>query len=384
MHYLKYAAAGLAAATLVSGQTYTSCNPMKKTCPADVGTTESRQTFDFTQSSGLDKWTTTAGSVKTGPNGAEFTVDKEGDAPTIQTDFYIFFGEVSVTMKAAPGTGIISSIVLESDDLDEIDWEAAGGDTTQVESNYFGKGDTTTYDRAIWHPVSSPQETFHTYTVVWTKEAITWSVDGKALRTLSYNDAKSGTRYPQTPLNVRIGIWAGGDPSNSEGTIEWAGGITDYSKGPFTMYIKDVTIVNYNPAESYTWSDQTGSYESIEFTGSTNSTSESSSTSKTFEATSTTSSASTTLTTSTASTTLNTTAATTSGSLIPAGKTATPSSSVSSSASSSGSDSSSSSSSSSSASSPSASPAFNAASNLSADSLGLVSIFAAISGLLFL
>mgnify|MGYP007076149304 FL=1 len=25
-------------------------------------------------------------------------------------------------MKAAPGTGIVSSIVLESDDLDEIDW----------------------------------------------------------------------------------------------------------------------------------------------------------------------------------------------------------------------------------------------------------------------
>lgn len=26
-------------------------------------------------------------------------------------------------MKAAPGQGIVSSIVLESDDLDEIDWE---------------------------------------------------------------------------------------------------------------------------------------------------------------------------------------------------------------------------------------------------------------------
>lgn len=25
-------------------------------------------------------------------------------------------------MQAAPGTGIVSSIVLESDDLDEVDW----------------------------------------------------------------------------------------------------------------------------------------------------------------------------------------------------------------------------------------------------------------------
>ena len=54
--------------------------------------------------------------------GAEFTINKQGDAPTIETDFYFFFGEAEVVMKAANGTGIVSSIVLESDDLDEVDW----------------------------------------------------------------------------------------------------------------------------------------------------------------------------------------------------------------------------------------------------------------------
>ena len=34
-------------------------------------------------------------------------------------------------MKAAKGTGIVSSIVFESTDLDEIDWEFLGGDSTQ-------------------------------------------------------------------------------------------------------------------------------------------------------------------------------------------------------------------------------------------------------------
>jgi hypothetical protein len=29
-------------------------------------------------------------------------------------------------MRAAKGTGVISSVVLESDDLDEIDWVSAG------------------------------------------------------------------------------------------------------------------------------------------------------------------------------------------------------------------------------------------------------------------
>lgn len=40
----------------------------------------------------------------------------------MQSNFYIFFGVVSTVMKAAPGQGIISSIVMESDDLDEVDW----------------------------------------------------------------------------------------------------------------------------------------------------------------------------------------------------------------------------------------------------------------------
>lgn len=76
-------------------------------------------------------------------NGANFTIAESGDAPTMQSNWYIFFGEVSVEMKVAPGTGIVSCAILESDDLDEIDWEWLGGTADQVETNYFGKGNTT-------------------------------------------------------------------------------------------------------------------------------------------------------------------------------------------------------------------------------------------------
>lgn len=54
--------------------------------------------------------------------GAEFTISEQGDAPTIESEFYIFFGHVDVKMRAANGTGIVSTWILESDDLDEIDW----------------------------------------------------------------------------------------------------------------------------------------------------------------------------------------------------------------------------------------------------------------------
>jgi hypothetical protein len=39
-------------------------------------------------------------------------------------------------MKAAPGAGIVSSFVMQSDDLDEIDWEWIGSDTAQVQSKF--------------------------------------------------------------------------------------------------------------------------------------------------------------------------------------------------------------------------------------------------------
>ena len=57
-----------------------------------------------------------------GKDGAVFRIAKPKDAPTIVSSFYIMWGRYEVVIKPAPGAGIISSIVLQSDDLDEIDW----------------------------------------------------------------------------------------------------------------------------------------------------------------------------------------------------------------------------------------------------------------------
>jgi hypothetical protein len=64
-------------------------------------------------------------------------------------------------------------------------------------------------------------------------------------------------------MNVRAGIWAGGDPTNPQGTIEWAGGETDYSQAPFTMVLQKVEVRNENPGASYEYGDMSGGYESI-------------------------------------------------------------------------------------------------------------------------
>ncbi|KAL4919188.1 concanavalin A-like lectin/glucanase domain-containing protein [Aspergillus aurantiobrunneus] len=263
--YLQWAAiAFVAAIQSCAAQTYTDCNPTEETCWPNTGLSQWSFNTDFTTGDdSFDGWNVTSGSVTSTSLGAEFTINEQGDAPTIETDFYIFFGYLEVVMRAANGTGIVSTAILESDDLDEVDWEQVSTFNNQIQTNYFGKGNTTSYDRATTVSVSSPTETFHRYGIRWTAEKTEWYVDGTLVRTLNYADAVDGTNYPQTPMRVRIGIWAGGDPDNSEGTISWAGGETDYTQAPFTMYIQSVSIVNYNPADSYTWTDMTGSYGSI-------------------------------------------------------------------------------------------------------------------------
>lgn len=230
-----------------------------------MGLTNSPYSVDFTKgTTDWASWTSVgAGSVTYTSQGAVLTLAKKGDAPTISTNWYIFFGRVEVHMRAAPGTGIVSSVVLGSDDGDEIDWELIGGNNDQVQTNYFGKGNVTLYNRGGKSAVHDVQGTTHNYTIDWQIDQLTWYVDGKAVRTLKKEDAVGGLNYPQTPTKLRIGSWAGGDPDNAPGTIAWAGGVTDYTKGPFTMYVEKVSVTNEYPAARYSYGDMSGSWDSI-------------------------------------------------------------------------------------------------------------------------
>lgn len=168
--------------------------------------------------------------------------------------------------------------------MDEIDYEWIGSETTQVQTNYFGKGDTSSYDRGGKTAVTNPSTSFHTYGIEWTQSSIIWSIDGTTIRTLVPSqvtaDALHSDLYPQTPMQIKIGSWSGGDPSNSPGTIEWAGGETDYSKGPYNMVVKSIKIQDYSAgATSYTYGDKSGSWDSIVVAGGSGSSSSSSSSS---------------------------------------------------------------------------------------------------------
>ncbi|CAK7242061.1 MAG: hypothetical protein STHCBS139747_003538 [Sporothrix thermara] len=250
-----------------AAQVTTACQPLNTTgCPADpaFGTD---YMFMFNTTPSMDYWLPTAGSPQySAENGAQFTINKQGDSPTIRSTFYIFFGRTEMMIKAATGTGVISSVMFLSDDLDEIDLEFMGGNQSVVETNYFGKG-RQDFNNALYHPVQGGiSNDFHNYTTVWTNTSLDFYIDSAKVRTLLPQDANSTFNYPQTPMRISMGIWAGGDPTLPEGTREWAGGDTDYTQGPFSMYVKSVRVTDYSSGKEYSYGDHSGSWESIKIT----------------------------------------------------------------------------------------------------------------------
>ncbi|EXJ64573.1 hypothetical protein A1O7_00910 [Cladophialophora yegresii CBS 114405] len=242
-------------------------------CPPIPGLTTSTYFMDFTQQTTTPPDWILADYAKVdyaSPNGANFTIAKRKEAPYIWSRFYVHFGRIEVVMKVATGGGIITGAVMMSDDLDEIDWEFSGNNfgksSGSVLTNYFGKGQIGWSDRGAYPAVDAPQDKFHTYALDWQPDRLVWSIDGVTVRTLNNNGATTGSyQYPQTPSRLHLGMWCAGDPDQAPGTVQWAGGYTDFSTAPFSAFVKSVRITPRNACSSYNYPYPfDGTYKSVQ------------------------------------------------------------------------------------------------------------------------
>ncbi|KAL9632337.1 MAG: hypothetical protein Q9164_005378 [Protoblastenia rupestris] len=180
--------------------------------------------------------------------------------------FFLHFGRVEFVVQAAPGSGIVSSMILFSDSLDEVDWEFRGSYPTIVQTNWFGRGIYGDYRHATSPTVSNAFTSFHTYTLDWSPTELVWLIDGKVVRSLKAADCKGGAgtseQYPTGPMKVSLGLWDPGDPDNYN---SWGGGKTPIPPpaGGYTFFVKSVKIWNSNPAQLYHYKDRTGDAASI-------------------------------------------------------------------------------------------------------------------------
>ncbi|PCH06157.1 Concanavalin A-like lectin/glucanases superfamily [Penicillium occitanis (nom. inval.)] len=255
------------AAHAVSNSSQTACNPLDQSCPADPALgTEHTWLFNSTLDDKL--WNMTTGVINYTSEGADFSITAVNGSTLLQSNFYIFFGVMEAHVKMAQGAGIISSVILQSDDLDEIDWEWVGYNTSSVQSDFFGKGNTTTSDRGAFHTVLNAHTEFHNYTSYWDQDRLEWWIDGTLVRTVNYSEPLTvyGKNYPQTPCRVKISNWPVGIQGQSIGNLEWGGGYVNWTELPFTMTVQKLRVQDFHSGKEYTYTDQSGTYQSINVT----------------------------------------------------------------------------------------------------------------------
>lgn len=117
--------------------------------------------------------------------------------------------------------------------------------------------------------VSDTYDNYHEYEIQWTPDTLTWLVDGKSGRTLkksdTWNDTTQNWDYPQTPSRVELSIWPGGASSNSEYTIEWAGGAIDWDSEDIKNYGYDFATVQSVEIECYNSSSAPGTNNAVSY-----------------------------------------------------------------------------------------------------------------------
>lgn len=188
---------------------------------------------------------------------------------------YIWYGKVSARMRTSRGAGVITAFIFLSDVKDEIDFEFVGADLGTAQTNYYFQGITdcmpleqTIRIRIIDEPIdfnganistSNTFENYHLYELEWTPEQIIWSIDGKVGRvknkSVTWNATTNRYQFPQTPSRIQLSIWPAGLPTSKQGTIDWAGGLVNWSSQDIQTYgyyysiIEDVTVQCYSPPE---------------------------------------------------------------------------------------------------------------------------------------
>ncbi|KAJ5163260.1 Glycoside hydrolase family 16 CRH1 predicted [Penicillium coprophilum] len=203
-------------------------------------------------------WTYSGKEVKVEDGNLIMTMPAKSVGTLFANNHYIWYGKVSGKFKSSRGKGVVTAFILLSDVKDEIDYEWVGADLTAVQTNYYWQGVLD------WHNSGNVsvkgEDTFndwHTYEIDWTPEKVDWIVDGTVARTLkkadTYNETSKQYEFPQTPARLQMSLWPAGQPSNAQGTIDWAGGVIDWNSediknvGYDYATVGEVTVKCYDP-----------------------------------------------------------------------------------------------------------------------------------------
>ena len=175
------------------------------------------------------------------------------------------FGHIKILVKKALGPGITASIALVSDVLDVIAFDLHGTNTTVTRRRGHSSAGSSGEDTSFADPAQS--QAYQLYEIEWNSEYMSWYLNGVNRRTFLRTDVQSGqSQFPQTPMKLKIGTWYWNTTDGPDRTGWWRGQI-NWDKGPHSMFVQSVEIVDYSTGQFYSYTDRTGNLNSIKSTG---------------------------------------------------------------------------------------------------------------------
>ncbi|KAF8918651.1 glycoside hydrolase family 16 protein [Mucidula mucida] len=220
---------------------------------ADNSRILSNSTYYDGNSSAYD-WVVDKGAIfNTNSSGGELALvlTEDNGGTRLSSTKYLHYGTVTATLKTGRWAGVVTAFITMSDIKDEIDWEFPGTATTEAQTNYFWQGvvPLDTHGTTV-KDLSDTYTNYHDYTIDWQPETLTFSIDGNVVRTIQQSDTVQDgvTTYPSTPSRIQLSLWPAGINSSAPGTVQWAGGMIDWSDpdytsaGHFYALVKSVQI----------------------------------------------------------------------------------------------------------------------------------------------
>ncbi|CEO94310.1 hypothetical protein PBRA_000095 [Plasmodiophora brassicae] len=146
----------------------------------------------------------------------------QGNGTILSTTRSLKYGVVEATFKQSGVPGVVSSFILASNDLDEIDLEITGADLYNVNSNWYYRGKELLNAQgqnvngySYWTNDNNA-DVYHTYRIDWNAERIQWAINGVVFKTALANET-TGYGFPSSPARISFGVW------QTPFTSTWAG-----------------------------------------------------------------------------------------------------------------------------------------------------------------
>jgi endo-1,3-1,4-beta-glycanase ExoK len=161
------------------------------------------------------------------------------DAELYRTQPY-FYGRFEARVRFAPGEGVVSSFFLWKDGSsstttwNELDFEKFTGACKLQTNIWTGQG---TQSAQIQTPSFNVCSDYHTYTIEWTPDYISWAIDGAQIRKVTGASVAEYTQNASQGMSMHFNVWVG----NSS-----FGGTLDPSILPVQQYISWVQYASYS------------------------------------------------------------------------------------------------------------------------------------------